>query len=205
MMLKSWSTAVLIIAMLISPAGLVAGKFNKQLSIGDAAPAWDGLRGIDGKLHSLKQLADAKAVVVYFTANRCPVAQAYEPRFQQLVNDYRDRGVAFVAVSVSRHPNDSFDKMQARAHDRKFTYAYLHDPSQELGRQYGVVNTPTAFVFDQDRKLVYMGTLDDRWQDGAAVETHYLRDALTALLDDRRIPIRETRPTGCEIEYAVNE
>jgi len=180
-----------------------AGKFNRQLSIGDSAPAWDGLRGVDGKLFSLKTWSEAKAIVVVFYSNRCPVVEAYEPRLKKLTADFADRGVKFIAISVSRHDADRFEKMQQRAHDRQLPYPYLQDITQDLGRKYGATTTSQVFVLNRHRMIAYMGAIDDQWQDAAKVETHYLRDALTAVLAEEPPDITETRPVGCEIEYAA--
>lgn len=178
-----------------------AGKFNRVLSVGDPAPVWSDLRGVDGKRHALADVQEAPAVVLLFWANRCPVAQAYEERVKRLVADYASKKVAWVSVSVSQHPADGFEKMMARVHERKWPIPYLHDPSQALGRAYGVTNTPQVFVLDRERKIAYMGTIDDRWQQPDRVETHYLRDALDAVLAGQPVPIKETRATGCEVEY----
>lgn len=179
-----------------------AGKFNKVLNIGDAAPSWENLPGVDGKSHALSELQASKAVVVIFTCNHCPVAQAYEERFKQLTAAYRDRGVAVVAISVSRFPADDLPHMQARANEQGYNFAYLHDRSQEIGRQYGATNTPHVFVLNADRKIAYMGAFDDSWDDVDAVREPYVRLALDAVLAGRTPEITETRPIGCSIEYA---
>ncbi len=182
---------------------IAAGKFNRQLSVGDAAPAWNGLRGVDGKLYSLKSWTEAKAIVVVFASNRCPVMDGYEPRLKQLTADFANRGVKFLTVSVSQHPADSFDKMQQRAHDRQYPYPYVQDLTQDLGRKYGATTTAQVFVLNADRRIVYMGAIDDQAKDEKKVESHYLRDALTAVLSGEKPDITETRPVGCEIEYVL--
>src|SRR5437588_7293024 len=48
-------------------------KFNKVVAIGDHAPEWAGLSGVDDKQHSLDDYRKAQAVVVVFTCNHCPV------------------------------------------------------------------------------------------------------------------------------------
>lgn len=197
-----WFMAAMLL-LITGSYGSAAGKFNRQLSIGNAAPAWEGLRGVDGKLYSLKSWAEAKAIVVVFYSNRCPVVEAYEPRLKKLTADFADRGVKFIAVSVSRHDADRFEKMQPRAHDRQLPYPYVQDITQDLGRRYGATSTSQVFVLNRDRKIAYMGAIDDQWQDAAKVETHYLRDALTAVLTGEPPDITETRPVGCEIEYAA--
>jgi peroxiredoxin len=195
----------LCLALIMSSSTVHGGKFNRVLSIGDAAPGWSDLRGVDGKRHALADLKEATAVVLVFSANRCPVAQAYEARAQRLAADYAPRKVAWVTLSVSQHPADRYEKMMARVHERKWPVPYLHDPSQAIGRAYGVTNTPQVFLLDRDRKIVYMGTIDDRWQKAEEVETHYLRDALDAVLTGKPVPVKETRAVGCEVEYVNPE
>jgi peroxiredoxin len=198
MWLASLPAVVLAIA-----SGVDAGKFNRQLSIGDAAPAWEKLPGVDGKEHSLSDLASAKAVVVIFTCNHCPVAQACEERIKKLTSDFKDQGVAVVAISVSRFPADDFPKMQARAKEQGFNFAYLHDASQEIGRKYGATNTPHVFVLNSERKIAYMGAFDDDWQDAENVKEPYTRWAVEAVLAGKTPEIAETRQQGCTIEYAA--
>lgn len=193
---------VIVLALLLFPSVIaVAGKFNRQLSVGDPAPAWEGLRGVDGQLQSLTAWNDAPAVVVVFYANRCPVADAYESRLMQLAAEVRERGVKFVAISVSHHDSDRFEKMQQRAHERGWKIPYVQDLTQEIARKYGATTTSQVFLLNADRKIAYMGAIDDQWKDAAKVETHYLRDALTAILAGQPVDITETRPVGCAIEY----
>lgn len=203
-MILAHTAQCLIAVLLIFVCGttdVFAGKFNRQLSVGDVAPSWDGLRGVDGKLYSLKHWADAKAVVVVFYSNRCPVVEAYEPRLKQLAADFTNQGVKVLAVSVSHHAADGFEKMQQRAHDRALPFPYVQDLTQELGRNYGAITTAQVFVLDVDRKIAYMGAIDDQPKDAAKIENPYLRNALKAILAGKSPDITETRPVGCEIEY----
>lgn len=187
--------------LLSAVAPVIAGKFNEVLSVGDAAPAWPALPGVDGKTRSLKDFEASPIVVLAFIANRCPVASGYEPRFKQFVNDYRDRGVAFVAISVSQSPADNFEKMQARATERQFNFPYLFDPSQVTGRRYGATHTPHLFVLNRQRKIAYMGAFDDSPDAADKVQEAYVRSAVEALLAGKPVEIRESRQRGCEIEY----
>ncbi len=180
-----------------------AGKFNKQLSVGDAAPAWEKLPGVDGKTYSLADFKDAHAVVIIFTCNHCPVAQACEDRFKQLASDFKDRKVAVVAISVSRFPQDDFEKMKQHAKDRGFNFPYVQDRSQEIGRKYGATNTPQVFVLNAERKIAYMGAFDDNWEDAGEVKEPYTRLAVEAVLAGKTAEVRETRQLGCTIEYAA--
>ncbi|MEK6260161.1 MAG: thioredoxin family protein [Planctomycetota bacterium] len=178
-----------------------AGKFNRVLSVGDPAPVWKDLIGVDDKRHGLAD-CKKKLVVLVFIANHCPVAAAYEGRLKQLAADYRERDVELVAISISQLEPDRLDKMKERAKDSQFPFLYLQDTSQAMGHRFGTTVTPQVFILNSDRRIAYMGAFDDQWKDAAKVETHYTRAAIEALLAGKQPEIRETRPVGCAIEYA---
>ena len=189
------------LAALFSTASLSAAKFNKVLDIGKPAPAWKELLGVDGQRHSLDDLKEAKLVVVVFACNHCPVVKSYERRLIRFVDDYRDKGVAFVAISVSRQPSDQLPQMKTRASDSGFNFPYLIDPTQKIARAYGATCTPHVFVLDQQRRVVYMGKIDDHL-DESKVGERFLRDAVDALLAGKQPEVAETRQVGCDIEFA---
>ena len=133
-----------------------APELPKTLEIGQPAPDFE-LPGVDGKTHRLKDFADAKVLVVVFTCNHCPTAQAYEDRIIKLHNDYKDRGVALVAISPNdpqvlrldelgyTDVGDSLEDMKIRAKDRKFNFPYLYDgENQEVSAAYGRSPRPTS-------------------------------------------------------------
>lgn len=188
------------LAALFSAASLPAAKFNKVLDIGKPAPAWKELLGVDGKRHSLDDLKFAKLVVVVFACNHCPVVKAYERRLIRFVDDYRDKGVEFVAISVSRLPSDQLPQMKTRASDSGFNFPYLIDPTQKIARAYGATCTPHLFVLDQQRRVAYMGKIDDHL-DESKVGERFLRDAVDALLAGKQPEVVETRQVGCDIEF----
>ena len=149
-------------------SGSHLGRFGRRgsfaankLNIGDPAPQWTGIVGTDDKPHSLADYKEAKAVVVVFTCNHCPVATAYQERLVALQKDYKDKGVQVIAICVNKGPADDLDAMKKRAESAGFNFPYLYDPTQQVGRDYGATCTPHAFVLDKDRKLAYMGAIDD--------------------------------------------
>ena len=196
-------SALALAAMTLAAQPAAAGKFNKVLSVGDKAPAWQQLIGVDGKKHSLADLKDAKAVVVAFTCNHCPVAQAYEDRFTAYAAEAKKRGVAFVAINVNTIEPDRLDKMKERAEQKGFNFPYLYDESQQIGKQYGASVTPHLFVLDGDRKVAYMGAFDSdiNRRDNDRL---YVEDAVEALLSGKQPDVSETRPSGCSIKYEKN-
>jgi peroxiredoxin len=189
---------VLVAALAVSAAR--AGEFNGTLNVGDAAPAWSNLPGTDGRQHALADLADKKIVVVVFTCNSCPVARDYEERVSELARR-RPEEVAVVAINVNRGAEDSLAKMEERAKEKQFPFAYLFDESQKIGRDYGASATPHFFVLSGDRKIVYMGAMDDA-SDPAEVKVNFVDKAIDAALAGTAPGTAETFARGCGIRYA---
>jgi peroxiredoxin len=176
-----------------------AGEYNEVLKIGDSAPAWDNLPGVDGKQHSLGDLKDKKVVVVVFTCNSCPAARDYEDRIIELAKSSTE--IAIVAINVNRIPDDSMEKMIERAKSKGLPYPYLFDETQKIAKQYGANFTPEFFVLDGDRKIVYMGSMDDN-TDAKLAKNHYARDAIAAVLAGKQPNVSETLARGCRVRYA---
>lgn len=181
-----------------------AAKFNRVVELGQQAPEWKALPGTDGKLHSQAELKTAKIVVVLFIRNNCPIAQAYEERIRDFVETFSPQGVAVVAINVSAEQGEGLEQMQARARDRKFSFPYLRDESQKIGQAYGATNTPHVFVLDQQRRIAYMGAIDDNNRP-KLVEEHFLADAVTALLAGKPVDNPETLQRGCHIDYKASQ
>lgn len=171
-----------------------------EFAVGASAPVWTGLAGVDDQQHSLADIAEAKAVVVVFTCNHCPVAKAYEDRIVAVSKDYQDKGVTLVAINVNNLEDDKLPAMKERAAEKGFEFTYLYDPSQEIGRAYGATVTPHAFLLDGERKLAYAGAIDDN-MDIDKVEQHYLRKAIDAVLAGTKPEVDSTKPVGCGIKY----
>src|SRR5205823_3077680 len=154
-----------------------------KLKIGDPAPNFTDLPGVDGKSHSLAEYKDKDVLVLAITCNHCPVAVAYEDRMINFAKKYAGPGskVAFVAVNVNNMPADKLDKMKIRAQEKGFTFTYVYDESQKLGRALNARVTPEFYVFGKDRKLVYWGSMDNS-QNAAKANQNYLEQAVQAAL-----------------------
>jgi peroxiredoxin len=197
--MKNWLPSVAVCALAFA-AMPVSNALAADIEVGAKGPAWIDLEGVDGERHSLADLEKAKAVVVVFTCNHCPVAKAYEERLIQLQKDYADQGVEVVAINVNNGKADKLPAMKERAKEKEFTFAYLYDPSQEIGREYGATVTPHAFLLDGERNVAYVGAIDDSMKADKAKE-HYLRDALDAVLAGKAPETASTPPAGCGIQY----
>jgi thiol-disulfide isomerase/thioredoxin len=210
----------LIIASAIAIIALISFKFravneeHPTLAINVKAPDFK-LQGVDGKIYTLASFSKAKILVIIFTCNHCPTAQAYEDRIIQLANDYKTKGVQVVAI-MPNDPNavrldelgwtdmsDSFAEMKLRAKNKKYNFPYLYDgKTQSIAKAYGPVATPHVFIFDKERKLRYQGRIDDVEKPTKTPNTLDTRNALNALLENKPVPVETTKVFGCSIKWA---
>jgi peroxiredoxin len=178
------------------------GKYNAVLNPGDAAPAWTDLEGVDGRRHSLADLADRQVVVVVFTCNSCPIATDYEDRIIAIAKKFTAPGgkVALVAINVNTIDEDQLPKMRERAEAKGFSFPYLYDPTQQIGKAFGAAFTPEFFVLDRQRKVIFMGGMDDSSQ-VADVKNKFLEPAIEAALADKPPKVAEAPAIGCRVRY----
>lgn len=205
-----------LLLMLATIGPTLAAENPPMLALGATAPDFN-LPGVNGRNWTLKDFTGSKVLVVIFTCNHCPTAQYYEDRIKRIAADYKNKGVALVAISPNDPKSvrldelgwtdlsDSFAEMKIRAKDQDFNFPYLYDGDTEIAsRAYGPVATPHAFVFDAARKLRYVGAIDDS-ERVAKVTKHHLRDALDALLTGKAPTITHTKIVGCSVKWAGKE
>ncbi len=204
--------AAMIVSLLSFQSGKVYSREVNTLGIGERAPDFS-LPGVDGKTYSLATFEDSQILVVVFTCNHCPTAQAYEGRIKELHKAYKDRGVALVAISPNdpvavrldelgyTDLGDSLEDMKIRAKDQKFEFPYLYDgETQKTSATYGVLATPHVFIFDDVRRLRYVGRIDDN--EVKKPTSHDTRNAIDALLVGKPVPVAQTRVFGCSTKWA---
>ncbi len=182
------------------------------LAIGSAAPDFS-LPGVDGKTYTLKSFADSPILMVLFICNHCPTSQLYEGRMQKLVDDYRGKGVASVAIQPNdpsaillselgyTDVSDSLEEMKIRADYRHFNFPYLYDgETQSVSQAYGPAATPHVFIFDKNRKLRYEGRIDNAQRE-SLVKTQDARAALDAMVAGRPVAAPHTPAFGCSTKW----
>lgn len=204
----------LFIFALISLVSLAAhGQISHPiLPLGSAAPNF-ALPGVDGKIHKLSDYANSRVLVVIFTCDHCPIAQMYESRIEKLYEEYKDRGVAIVAIEGndpsatvideldSSDSGDTLGEMKIRVQYKHLHYPYLFDgATQSVTRAYGPQATPHVFVFDKDRRLRYEGRFDNSYRI-EKVKTHDAQNAIDELLANKPVLVTHTAVFGCSTKW----
>lgn len=172
-----------------------------MLAIGQRAPEFRDLLGVDGKRYSLAVFSGHSILIVVFICTGCPTVKANEERLIALQERYGQAGVQLVAINANNpylSPPDTYDEMVRRAHEKHFNFPYLKDQDGAVAERFGAMSTPHVFVLDASRRLVYKGRIDDT-RDPARATYSDLENALHDLFAGLPIKTPETQPFGCAI------
>lgn len=170
--------------------------------VGDKATDFK-LKSVDNKMYSMADYKDAKGFIVVFTCNHCPFAVKYEDRIIDLAKKYKSKGYVLLAINPNdpaAQPEDSFELMQKRAKEKKFTFPYLFDEGQKIYPQYGATKTPHVFLLDKNLVVKYIGAIDDNVEDASEVKEKYLENAIAALEKGEEPTPNTTKAIGCTIK-----
>jgi peroxiredoxin len=204
---------LLMVGLSLKGISQTAHQEPKTLEPGAKAPDFS-LPGVDGKTYNLKSFDKAPVLVIIFSCNHCPTAQAYEDRIIALAKDYKSKGVDVVMISPNSVDalnlsemgytdlGDSYEDMKLRAADKKFPFPYLYDGSnQKTALAYGPVATPHCFVFDKNRVLKYVGRVDGSEKPGTG-HGEDIRNAVNAILAGKPVTNPVTKVFGCSIKWS---
>jgi len=174
--------------------------------VGDLAADFN-LKNVDGKNVSLANYKNAKGYIVVFTCNTCPVSKAYEARVEALNKLYAAKGYPVVAINTNdpvASPGDTYAKMQERAKEKNFSFAYLEDPEHLNTKKYGAQRTPHVFVLQKTAKgneVAYIGAIDNDQQEANDQRDNYVQNAVNQLLKGEKPTVASTKAIGCTIKW----
>ncbi len=205
-----FSLSAVLFSLLLFSLPAQAGKYNHVLNLGDPMPAFSKLPATDGSHLSSTDLRE-DVVVLVLLANHCPWVRGMDQDLVKVADLFADKSVRFLGFSVNHREDDRLPAMRKHAEKAGYNFSYVFDESQDLGRKLGATRTPEYFVFNKERKLIYMGLLYNspakmnkdgsiRHIDGE-VDTHYVADAINATLAGEEVTIAETRAHGCSAKY----
>jgi peroxiredoxin len=186
----------------------------RKLNLGDAAPDFN-LLGIDGRMTTLADFKSASVLMVVFLSNHCPYSHASETRLLPLAREFAGQGLAVVAINPNSPDsvridelgyskyNDGYEEMKLYAKESGFPFPYLYDgDTQVTAKAYGCLATPHVFLFDRERKLRYVGRVDDsRFEELASVKSHDTRNAVVELLAGKPVTVAQTTVMGCSTKW----
>ena len=177
-------------------------KIHDGYQVGEIAADFN-LKNIDDKMVSLESIKDVKGYIVIFTCNSCPVSIAYEDRIIDLHKKYASMGYPVVAINPNDpdlKPDDSFEEMKVRAAEKEFPFMYLLDEGQKVYPLFGATRTPHVFLLDKDRRVKYIGAIDDNRDDLSAIKNKYVEAAIAQMEKGENPNPPFTKAMGCSIK-----
>lgn len=195
----------LFLAVILVGAMNIAFTAEGGYQVGDKVADFS-MKNVDGNLYSLANLADQKGAIVVFTCNHCPYAKLYEQRIMDLNTKYAPLGYPVIAINSNdpaQEPEDSFEEMVKRSHQKGYEFPYLHDANQDVYPVFGATRTPHSFVISKrgnDFFVEYIGAIDNNTKDGSKADQKYVESAVDALLQGKKPEINFTKAVGCGIK-----
>ena len=172
------------------------------LKTGDSAPDFS-LKGIDDEIHSLESYAKNKGLLVIFMCNHCPYVKAKVDAIKHIHEKFNEN-IAVVGINSNdsiEYPDDSFENMKKIANENDMKFDYLVDDKQDVAKRYGAVCTPDPFLFDEDRKLIFHGRIDNAMNPDATVTENIMQNNLKKFLAGEKIEKDFDPSIGCSIKW----
>jgi peroxiredoxin len=193
--------------LLISIASISFAKAQTGYKVGDIAADFS-LKNVNGKMVTLADYSNAKGFFIVFTCNHCPYAKMYEQRIMDLDNKYAAQGYPVIAINPNdpkAYPEDSFNNMIKRSSEKKYTFPYLIDETQNVAKTYGAKATPHVYLLKKTNKgleVAYIGAIDNDTEDvNPDGKTRYAENAVTAIMNNKMPQITQTKAIGCSIKW----
>lgn len=185
-------------------------KDNKGINIGDVAPLADRkMMATNGEEYSIADVKSNNGVCIIFTCNTCPWVvgsdqfEGWEKQYNELASFAEQKNIGFILVNsneAKRKGDDSIEKMREHSVKMSYTSSYVVDEASELANAFGAKTTPHVYLFDQDLKLIYMGSIDNSWDSSRKKDIPYLKNAMIKGVEGKKIKDSKTAPKGCSIK-----
>ena len=162
------------------------------------------LKDPDGNAFTMSEQLGTKGLLIAFICNHCPYVQAIADRFADDVKTLQAEGINVLAVMSNDYTYvqaDSPPNMKRFAEHHGFTFPYLVDESQSVGKAYGAVCTPDFFGLNKDGELQYRGRLDDVRMGNPAGRTQELVNAMRLIAETGEGPRDQIPSMGCSIKW----
>ena len=172
------------------------------LKTGDSAPDFS-LKGIDDQIHSLGSYAQSKGLLIIFMCNHCPYVKAKIDAIKQIHEKFNEK-IALVGINSNdsiEYTDDSFESMKKVANEKGMKFDYLVDDKQDVAKRYGAVCTPDPFLFDENRKLIFHGRIDNAMNPDATATENTMQDNLAKFLAGEKIEKDFDPSIGCSIKW----
>ena len=197
----------LLVIFILTSSNSIAQK-NSPLELGSIIPMSKELMiNVNDEKMSLNNNFNENGLLVIFSCNTCPFVVMWEDRYRQLEKICQLNNVGMVYINsneAKRDGDDSKEAMKDYAKSMGYTFPYLIDQNSTIANAFGAKTTPHIYLFDNNKRLVYRGAIDDNFRDISQVKETYLIDAIQQMVSGLDIKIKETNAKGCSIKREIS-
>ena len=172
-----------------------------SLKTNDISPDFT-LKGIDDNIHSLNDYTQ-KGLLIIFMCNHCPYVKAKIDAIKEIHEKFKNR-IAIIGINSNdslKYPDDSFKNMKNLAEENGIKFDYLIDETQEIAKKYGAICTPDPFLFDENRRLIFHGRIDDAMNPDSSVTEKVMINNIEKFLNREKIEKDFDPSIGCSIKW----
>lgn len=158
----------------------------------------------DGAVYRSRDAMGPNGLLVMFICNHCPYVLAVVERLVADARILQAEGVAVLAVMSNDYRMVAADgppQMKQFAERHGFTFPYLVDEDQSVGKAYGAVCTPDFFGLNNRAELQYRGRLDDARMNDASRRKPELLEAMRLIAGTGQGPHEQVPSMGCSIKW----
>ena len=174
---------------------------SQKLVAGSAAPDFS-LKGVDNKMHSLRDLK-SRSYLVVFICNHCPYVKARIKDVVELQSKFDNADLQVIAINSNDpdYEDEGFDNMVKFSKGYSLNFPYLIDDAQTVAKEFGAVCTPDPFLFDADKRLVFHGKINDALEPGMTPSFNTMEENINRLLGGLAIEKDFDPSVGCSIKW----
>ena len=161
------------------------------------------LIGIDNEMHTLNDYNEYKLLLIIFMCNHCPYVQAKINAINEIHDKFNDK-LAIIGINSNdstQYVDDNFENMKKMTINRNIKFDYLFDENQDVAIKYGAKCTPDPFLFDENKKLIFHGRIDNAMKPNDIVTEKTMINNITKSLHGIKITNYFVPSIGCSIKW----
>ena len=174
---------------------------SQTLKKNDGAPAFR-LMGTNDKFYTIEDFK-SKCLLIVFICNHCPYVKARIGDLVDLQNKFSKSQLQIVGINSNdpAYQDEGFENMIKFSNENNLNFPYLIDDTQQIARIYGAVCTPDPFLFDEAKRLVFHGKINDAMEPEMTPQVHVMENNVKRVLDGQTLDKDFDPSIGCSIKW----
>ena len=180
----------------------MAKTFSSQtLKKNSIAPSFK-LIGTNNKVYTLEDFT-SKTLLIVFICNHCPYVKARIHDLIELQRKFSESDLRIVGINSNdpSYQDEGFENMIKFSIEHNLNFPYLIDDTQQVAKSYGAVCTPDPFLFNENRRLVFHGKINDALEPEMTPQVNVMENNIRKILNAETIENDFDPSIGCSIKW----